>query len=53
MKFIQTCLEYVEDVHIHVDRFVKLHLEFMHFYCYQIFRKDTSTMKIRFHDYEN
>jgi len=51
MKFIQTRLGYVEDAHIYVDRFVELHLEFTHFYGYQIFWKDTSTEKIWFRDH--
>jgi len=47
MKFIQTRLRYDEEI----DQFVKLYLKFTHFYCYQILRKDTSTMKIKFRNH--
>jgi len=50
MKFIQTCLGYVEDARTHVDCFFELHLELMHFYCNQILRKDASTVEIWFCD---
>jgi len=41
MKFIQTCLGYVEDTNI--NWFVELHPELMHSYRNQILRKDTTT----------
>jgi len=38
-------------MHILVDRYVDLHLEFTHFYSYHIFRKIASTVKIQFCDH--
>jgi len=51
MKFIQTCLGYVEDAHTPVDWFVELHLELTHFYRNQNLRKDATTMEIWFRDH--
>jgi len=40
VKIIQTCFRYIEDAHTYVYQFAKFHLEFAHFYCNQILRKE-------------
>ena len=51
VKIIQTCFKYIEDAHTYVYQFAEFHLEFAHFYCNQILRKDATSMKIRFRDH--